>query len=229
MKPTNYRVNTFQLFGMNLRVAGMGEAKDREVFRYLKVNESRTVVIGLRETSDEHIATTIGLVYHHIPIEDYDTKPVPPAIYDEIYDIVKRATAAGKQVVIHCRSGNGRTGVALASLKLRELLEEAAKNDALILDSKPTSNVSVLLKQIVPCACTPFVKTAVEAIRNAKTTLPSDTKAGRYAVETENDVNTLIEYETHLQAVIKKQFCHLASQHDESPEQDESACRALRH
>lgn len=215
MIPENYRINTFQLFGRSLTVAGMREAKTSETFRYLKVNENRTVVIGLRETSDELAAKTIGLEYHHIPIEDYATEPLSPAVYDEIYSIVKNATKFGKQAVIHCRSGNGRTGVALATLKLRELLEEAAQKDLSILDSTPEKTASVLLKQIVPYPCTPFVKSAVEAIRTNKKTLSSDPRAGKYAVETENDVETLIAYEAHLLAVIKERHLKL---------KEESAC-----
>lgn len=41
-----------------------------------------------------------------------------------------KAVNAGKKVAIHCGAGDSRTGTALFSLMLRQLLEEELANDA---------------------------------------------------------------------------------------------------
>lgn len=216
--PTNYRKNQFHLFDKDFTIAGMQGAHNtpdpRATLRYLVEHDHRSVLIGLHEKNYADIATKSGLEYHWIPIPDFSDK-ISHDTYDNIYETVKQAVEAGKQVTIHCGSGDGRTGTALAALKLRELLEEAAKKDPSVLDSNPDKNVQVLLKGIVDYPCTPFVKEAIEKIRTER--IPqsvSDMKAGRRSVESDDDVNNLIAYETHLRAVIKEE---LSAQENTSP------------
>jgi hypothetical protein len=215
-KPTNYRTNRFHLFDSDLPIAGMQGAHNtpdpQATLRYLAEQERRVVLIGLHEKNFEDIARRGGIEYHWIPIPDFaDEGPIPPETYDRIYQVVKVADNEGKQVTIHCGSGDGRTGTAQASLKLRELMEKAAKEDPLILDERPTNTTTVLLKGIVDIPCTPFVKEAIETIRTDRSTL-TDPKAGRRSVESENDIATLINYETHLRDVIKAELsAHVSS------------------
>lgn len=206
--PTNYRTNQFHLFDRDFTIAGMQGAHNTgnpgATLRYLHEHDHRAVLIGLHEKNFTEIATKNGLEYHWIPIPDFSDE-VSDETYDSIYEAVKQAVEAGKQVTIHCGSGDGRTGTALASLKLRELLEQSAQHDPSILDDKPEKSATVLIKGIVEYPCTPFVKEAIEKIRTERVPI-SDLKAGRRSVESHDDIDILIGYEAHLRAAIKKEL-----------------------
>lgn len=209
MRPKNYRAHRFHLLGRDLTIAGMASPHNNSsinnALAYLRDNEKRTVLIGLNETNFTIDATNNGLEYHHIPVPDFAANPVSPAKYDAIYAVVKKAIEEGKAVTIHSGAGDGRTGTALASLKLRELLEIEAKDNPSILDDNPGNTTSVHAAMVyngyIPC--TPLVKAAVEGIRTQR--IATD-NSGSHSVETENDIYTLIQYEKHLRLVIKEEL-----------------------
>ncbi len=207
MVPYNYRTHDFHLFGKALSIGGMAglhnNANNHDPLIYLRDTAKRVVLIGLHETHNfTDVANLHGIEYHYIPIPDFEPTPIDPAKYDAIYVALKKATAEGKQVAIHCGSGNGRTGTALTSLKLRELIETAAARNPAILDENPGKTTSVHSTINGKVACTPFVKAAVEGIRNQSN--PVD--VGSKSVETTNDIHTLIAYEKHLRLVIKQEL-----------------------
>ena len=208
-RPTNFRTHHFNLFDKDLNIGGMAgphHNTDRSgVLNYLKYGEKRDVLIGLHETDFSKDAHANGLEYHFIPIPDAADSPVSPDIYDAIYSVVEKATEEGKQVTIHCGAGDGRTGTALACLKLRELLEKAVKVDASILDDTPGNTTTIYATRVhehdVPC--TPFVKAAVEELRLQRTAID---ESGIHSVETENEIKTLVGYEKHLRCLIKNEL-----------------------
>ncbi len=215
LRPQNFRTHSFHLFGKDITIGGMAglhnNHRKKAALRYLKRTEKRVVLIGMHEefnftaTANRH-----RLEYHHFPVDDFMSTPVPPAVYDAIYSVVKKATAEGKQLTISCGAGNGRTGTALACLKLRELLEKAARENPLILIESPSNSTRVtipfggdagLSSDTAPC--TPFVKAAVERVRNQRS---APDNSGLNSVETPNDIATLIVYEAHLRREILAEF-----------------------
>jgi protein-tyrosine phosphatase len=200
-KPINFRTHQFFLFGKPLEIAAMAGPHNNknpdEALAYLKTNH-RDVLIGLHDARDfTKEATQNRLSYIHIPVTDFAQTPIPVEIYDEIYKVIKKATNDGQAVTIHCGAGDGRSGTALASLKLRELLE-AEIIESFLLD-KVDENISTtvhvpMLATEVPCSL--MVKQAVEKTRNERGV--SDGGNGVHSVETANDIATLMQYEQHL-------------------------------
>ena len=227
----NYRQNQFYLLKTNVVIAGIAGPHNHDnidtVLMHLKEHEKISVIIGLHESEDfTKQAQDLKLEYHWLPMKDFGVHE--PGIFDHIYSIIEKAIETNKQVVIHCGSGNGRTGTALATLKIRELLENMiAKESPSLLEEKPKNSMQIYtclgykdkeeeddtifsleepVSQDIPC--TPLVKNAVEAIRTQKKTQSLGEKNGSESVETANDVTTLINYEIHLRAslnmVLKK-------------------------
>ena len=213
MRPKNFRTHRFHLFGKDITIGGMAGLHNNlyrnAVLKYLRDIEGRVVLISLHESYDyTALAKSQGIEFYHKPLFDFESTPIPPAVYDAIYAIVKKSTAEGKQVSISCGAGDGRTGTALACLKLRELLERAAKINPLVLDYNPNKTASVRIPMGsggVPknVKCTPLVQEAVDGVRAHR--ISSD-NSGSNSVETVNDINTLIAYETHLRLVIKAEL-----------------------
>ncbi len=210
LRPKNYRAHDFHILGEDISIGGMAGLHHNynmnTALRYLKDTEKRVVLIGMHEKFNfTAVANRHRIEYYHVPVGDLLNTPIHPEIYDVIYGVVKKATTKGKRVTISCGAGDGRTGTALASLKLRELLEKTAKENPLILAESPGKTEMVKipigteesLPNIVPC--TPFVKAAVEGVRNQRSA-PDD--SGLNSVETSNDIATLIAYEVHLRRVI---------------------------
>ena len=205
--PVNYRTHEFHLCGVDLNIGGMAAPDGRNpdvdgALTYLVENEQMNVLIGLKEESFAEEARAKGLEYHHLPIPDYSEPS--PAKYNAIYAVVKKATEEGKRVTIHCGAGNGRSGAALSSLKMRELIEKAAKTDLLVLDETPALSVSVYVsmdKREIPC--TPFVKMAIEQLRVHRLA-PDNAENGSHSVETNIDVQALIAYERFIKRELKQ-------------------------
>lgn len=208
-RPQNYRTNPFHLFGRDLTIAGMAGPHNNgnrdEVFDFLKNKDRREVLIGLHEKEDfTDEANQHGIEYLRIPIIDFAMTPIPASIYDGIFAAVKKATEDNKLVAIHCGSGDGRTATAMAALKLRELLEKEARAHPEILDSQPENTVMVKPStEDTTTPCTPLVKAAIESIRSERV---APDISGIHAVEKDNDIVTLIEYEKHLRQVLKAEL-----------------------
>jgi hypothetical protein len=206
MRPTNYRTHDFHLFGKDFAIGGMAgpqHNKDRDgALSFLR----GSVLIGLHETDFSVDAKRNGVDYHHIPISGAGEKPVAPEVYDAIYDVVKKSVQEGKSVTIHCGAGDGRTGTALAALKLRELLvERLAKEGPRILDENPSETETIYATSVHDrdVACTPLVRQAILDVRMSRNAMD---ESGSHSVETENDVRSLIEYEKHLRTVLRAEL-----------------------
>lgn len=210
---SNFRVNKFHLFGQDLTIAGMAGPHNNPnvdtALAYLRNVEKRSVLIGLHENKNfTSQSLNNGIEYYHVPISDGTTelnsKPIDVEIYDNVYNIIKQATKDGKKIAIHCGAGDGRTGTALAALKLRELLETAAAIDPTILDQRPENTTTVYSEYLcMDFPSTPLVKNAIEIIRTQR---EEKNENGAASVETENDINSLIQYEKHLRVVIKQEL-----------------------
>lgn len=214
-KPINYREYSFHLFGEYISIAGLagphnnkyddGSSRVNEVFEFLYQND-RLVSIGLHEVNEfKSIENDYGMQFYHVALPDFAKTPLSPQFYDLIYEKIKEATEERLQVSIHCGSGNGRTTTALASLKLREILEEAAFKAPAILNrkSQATETIGVVSPLPEKVKCTPFVKKAILALHQARLEAgPADS----VLIETSNDVRTLMRYEEHLKGVIKNEL-----------------------
>ena len=155
---------------------------------------------------NEFISAGMDLKYYtHIEIDDWLGTPskhaekIEPSVYDNIYDAVKSAQRAGLKIAIHCEEGRGRTGTAIATLKLRELLEKAyIANPAMIeMEQIKSKRLDVIdfdenhRKKNCSVAVTPFVKEAVDYVR-------SFDNSNNTSVETLHDIETLLVYEQYL-------------------------------
>jgi hypothetical protein len=209
--PLNYRTNAFHLFDQDLNIGGMARPNynnqnTETTLTHLSQILPDSILIGLYEKYDfSSEAAAAGLNYVFIPVKDYEI--TPPEIYDNIYAAVKEATSDGHQVTIHCGAGNGRTGAALVALKLREMLETAAKEDPSILDEAPDpAATNVLLSELlIDYPCSALVKVAIESIRQNRSTF-NNSENGTDSIESPTDIASLLLYETHLRQLIKQEL-----------------------
>lgn len=211
MPVRNYRVHSFNLFSERIEIAGMSGphnwGDDADIDRGLSAlrEQKIDVIIGLHDEHDfTELCEAAGFVYHHIPIADFVLEPISPKIYDQIFALVKSATAVGKKIAIHCGEGDGRSGTALASLKLRELLERKVQVSDVVLWDAPDESTQVRIGMRGELgsftSCTPLVKQAIEELRALRR---ADDENGIHSVETRNDVVTLMNYEQHLRTLLK--------------------------
>lgn len=229
---TNFRINKIRLSGKDIPVAGMAGPHNHShlateeispalgTLKLLTENNCRRVLVNLHEEQDFlNEANEVGIEYYAIPINDfaedsYASRLVPVAIYDKIYQIVMNAAAEGKMVIISCGSGDGRTGTALAALKLRELIEKKLEENPDVEEPPEVFgqfHIAVedpldLETQLVPCSA--LVKEAIELIRKDRLFIRngnnSNSNNGLNSVEIENDVLSLMQYERYLWARSKK-------------------------
>lgn len=203
----NYRELPLKLNGQDIRVGGFKRPDGLDVFTSLKNTHNVEAVISL--TGDYNAwVTEAGMSpasYTRGPkVEVYDWFNTPyapdhrinPTVYDCIYEAVTAAQKAHKKIAIHCGAGDGRTGTALASLKLRELLEQAQQinptefNQQAKADQKIHMHYGVVGQAGGNVQVTPLVKKAIEEVRRLS--------AHPNSVESRNDVESLMLYEQHL-------------------------------
>lgn len=210
-KLVHFRKNKFRLAGKEIIVAGMGGPHNNSLMtpklalQLLKEKYEMDVVIGLHEEKNFTAeATEVGLKYHYMFVNDHTR--IKPKIFNKIYEIVKKASDEGKKVTIHCGGGMARTGAALASLKLRELIEQEYKEDPTML-TRPVAlseyeyldgfswQRGVFVKNDLRGS--PLVMRAIRAIRNECFEC-SDSNTGKNSIEIQTDVDSLMEYEAYL-------------------------------
>ena len=209
--PVNYRQHPLHISGVDIYVGGMAAPDRRNLnpdaaIEYLNQQASphQGVLIGLKEQSFEKLANRHHLDYYHLPIPDFTA--VSPQTYHQLYQYVARFTAENRPVTIHCGAGNGRTGTAIASLKLREILEREAGIQPDILEAPQTIDSQIIASMTgdrVPCSR--FVKEAVESVREQRVTVPDSTNNGSGSVETVTDINALLEYENFIKNELIKE------------------------
>ncbi len=215
----NFRKNRFHLFNQEVTVAGMAgphnSVSSTAALQYLKRVKGTDIFIGIHEDQDfTKEAREQGLEYHFIQHGDHSG--LNPRELDTIYRIVKDAAQSKKSVAIHCGAGMGRTGVALASLKLRELLEKEYKEDPSLLE-KPVKKSEWIYTDSFDWKTQKFIKNglrgrplvikAIKAIREECFDRSIDSVAGlnpdwnwvgKHSVEIQAEVDSLMEYEKHL-------------------------------
>lgn len=217
--PVNYREHKLHLFGQEFFVAGMAAPDERNddpeaAMEYLAQRSNHNgILIGLKEENFSDLAERHHLSYYHLPIDDF--KKASPEIYDKLYQCIKQARSEGKFVTIHCGAGNGRTGTAIASLKLRAIIEREAKKNPDILD-EPAQNTTLvkpsMLVEELPCSL--FVKEAIESTRTECQTIERrPTENGSRSVETANDIQALFEYENFVKLQLKAELSQKAREH----------------
>lgn len=208
--PVNYRIHEIFLFGVDLKIGGMASPDKNsspvDAMEYLKTQSDKNgvVLIGLNEDNFEELAKNYDIEYIHLPIVDF-TK-VSPEIYDKLYREIEKANMHGKNITIHCGAGNGRTGTAIASLKLREIIETAVKKNPSILyeDQKLDTTTTPSFGGIVDCS--KFVRAAIENTRTMRVSPDNLGENGLKSVETPKDIESLLEYENFIKIKMKREL-----------------------
>lgn len=133
-------------------------------------------------------------------------KPNNPLLYDAIYHTVMNAQDAGKKIALFCGTGDGRTGTALACLKLRELLEKEEAENKENFNVEPARTLKIFVNAMLPgkkiggdVDVTPLVKQAIDSVRAAD-------NPGHHALELANDVESVLLYEEHLRKLFSQRL-----------------------
>ncbi|MDF1759163.1 MAG: dual specificity protein phosphatase family protein [Coxiellaceae bacterium] len=166
-----------------------------QTMHWLK-SHGTTTILNLHETRDDRAAAEAeGLKYIDMPLKDFES--VSSKHLDQIYSRVTEAMSNNEPVVIHCGAGNGRTAVALASLKIHELLQQQ------FIAGKPfkkvTAQTRAALTETVTfttsepdARCSPITKAAIGLIRAAGY---EGTNHGASSIEKPGDVGDLNNHE----------------------------------
>lgn len=203
----NYRELPLKLNGQDIRVGGFKRPDGLDVFTSLRNTHNVEAVISLTDDYNAWVtAAGISPAFYtrgpKVEVYDWFTTPyapnhrINPAIYDSIYEAVTAAQKANKKIAIHCGAGDGRTGTALASLKLRELLEQAQQANPAEFNKQAKADQKIHMHHGVighgggDVKVTPLVKMAIEEVRRLS--------AHPNSVESRNDVESLMLYEQHL-------------------------------
>ena len=192
MKPSNFRTIEYQIAGQTINIAGMakpdfGISSSAESMAFLK-QEKYDVIASLNPTA-EYEAEAKGIQYNSLEVEDF----TPPSIEvcDKAFDIITEATQKGQKVAVHCGEGFGRTGTALAAIKLKELILSMSLEEIEQIESEP--NVAIELGHYFNTGqreCSPLVKKATEIVRAAP--------GSNNSVEVESQIELLCKYQAHV-------------------------------
>lgn len=209
--PKNFRTNAYHLFDRGVKVAGLAGPHNngedhRWVYQFLKGHDFH-MLIGLHDEHDfTKEAQSENLDYHYIKLDDFAQDGIPPEKIAEIISVIEEQVSQGRNVAIHCGTGNGRTGLIMAALKLIEIYSMAIKGDASLLDEDITWKEGAIVEakmtgQRVPT--TRFIKEAVETIRKESVGNALEPHAGEAAVETLADLMSLLNYQKNLQEELR--------------------------
>lgn len=209
MPAENYREVPFQLNGSPLTIGGFARPLAPDAISDLHEHHAIGALVSLSGNYTEQVAAAgINLDYYtsgqKVNVFDWyktpsnQCQPIPPSVYDEVYNAVCKAQEAGLKIAVHCGAGDGRTGTALASLKLRELLEKEYQQNKEMINTK--QNMSEVIHAEFGAAqngestnvkVTPLVYEAIIAVREFD-------NPGHHSVESPNDMRTLMIYENKL-------------------------------
>lgn len=198
--PENYRETSFK-FGHrgNMVVAGLarpdsGNQNPLVVMQYLKDHNVKTI-FGL-DASPKFIkiAALLELEYCDVSVPDFSAPDI--GLYEKVFEKIMEQAEAGKRVAIHCRGGIGRTGTVLAAIKLKEM----AQNDSFYACGDTKDCTIDLPYQTEPASCSKNVRDAILAIRAVS--------GSEDAVEVEDQIEGLCEYESFLRNSREKQHGH---------------------
>jgi protein-tyrosine phosphatase len=124
----------------------------------------------------------INKEWNHFEIPMQDFGDISLRQFDQFYSLVKEQVEKKNQVVVHCRAGCGRTGTMLASLSLREIVNQCKRNDSKEKMFLPLPYESKIVE------VTPAVYDAVSRTR----------AFGEHRVETEKNIRDLLLLEKDL-------------------------------
>lgn len=211
----NYREVPIKLNGQNIMVGGFSryEMDSNEGAMTRVKNKGVEAVVSLAGNYKKQFenagmdpkfyTSDTTAVYDWFNTPYKEGNEIKPEVYDAVYEAVVAAQKEGKKIAIHCGAGDGRTGTALSSLKLRELLEEAYNKNPKDFNSEQNKSEEIHMHHGVNGSLggnvkvTPLVKQAIEEVRTKS--VNADGSIGHHdSVESRNDVETLMLYEKHL-------------------------------
>jgi hypothetical protein len=149
----NFRTMSFTLSGQPFLVAGMAHPiysqNIEQSLQELK-DSGFSVIVSLEEEYRERLARYCGkfnIDNYLIKVDDF-TAPSLDNI-NELIKIITDSKLDNKNVAIHCKGGNGRTGTMLASLQLASTIEtyfttkDASQDFSFITDAQLKREISV--------------------------------------------------------------------------------------
>ncbi len=237
----NYHEIELQLGGRKIIVGGFCKPENSNECKDLKESHGIEAVINLRgdgSSFDERFAQkfheggfNLAFYTDDPSVQVYDwyddfinpPKPNNPLIYDAIYHTVIKTNEAGKKIALFCGTGDGRTGAALACMKLRELLEKEHALNKENFNTEQARTQNIYVQAILPgnrkggeVKVTPLVKQAIESVRSID-------NPGHHSLELANDVESVLLYENHLRKELSQRLERLDALYPPTPPQENSA------
>ena len=106
----------FSWFSENIAASGLPNG--RKHISWLKDRGITTILCLLEQPLNKEEATSMGLRYVNIPMEDHGKPEVEKLL--EAVDVIKETISRDGKILIHCAAGLGRTGTVLAAYLIKE-------------------------------------------------------------------------------------------------------------